>query len=156
MKGRNPTVAALLGLFLGVLAYVYVWKLARGLAVFLVTLALSQVLFGAETELTPGVYAVSIAVNILISFDCWRIAKLSAPGKQEAGVEAKAGAARPHDGDQVIYVNQDIYCPKCKFGLAMLTHHCPVCHTHLDFKIHEKAGKDVYIEFEDEESSAKS
>ena len=120
MTGKNPTIAALLGLVFGQLAYVYVWRIGRGILVFALNFMLFYLMFGSEPSYTPELLAASIAVNVMISFDCWRIAKLSNPAA--AKMQAKT------QKDWMEYdVQKDIYCQKCGINLAVPVKSCPQC-----------------------------
>ena len=119
MMGRNPTVAALLGFIFGPLAYLYVWRIGRGLVVFALNFIVFSLLFGDVEGYPPEVLAASLTISILISFDCWRIAKLS---KKEVSVEGVKETI-----PQTPALPKDIYCPQCGVGLAIPVKTCPMC-----------------------------
>lgn len=107
-----------MGLVFGQLAYIYVWRIWRGIAVFLLNFLLIWMLFGSEPDYTPELLAASIAINIMISFDCWRITKLSQPDNS---------AKKTVRTEPALVIPKDIYCPKCGIGLAFPMKKCPQC-----------------------------
>ncbi|MFH0860551.1 MAG: hypothetical protein V1921_05075 [Candidatus Altiarchaeota archaeon] len=109
-KPKNPHVAAFLGLLFGPIAYLYVWKIGRGLIFLMANLALSYY-FGI-----PG----SLAAGVIISYDCWRIAVLE---NKEATVKKKETI--------ISNIESDIRCPKCKISLALSYPKCPNCRAQL-------------------------
>lgn len=118
IRPKNPHVAAILGLLFGPIAYLYIWKITRGIIFLGINLMITYVLSSAATfQQLAG----TIVISVIISYDCWRITKVENENimilKQKVQVQSQQ--------------KFDMTCTKCKFPLAISYQKCPNCGTNL-------------------------
>jgi len=121
-SSKNPTIAALLGLVFGPLAYLYIWRIGRGLIVLALNFLVFTLLFGDVSEYTPQTLAASLMVSIIVSFDCWRIAKKT----HKSELTRKTVDEKPQP-TQKPQLPRELYCASCGIGLATPVKVCPQC-----------------------------
>jgi len=89
----------------------------------------------------PTLIFLQVFVSSIIALDCFFIAKKinqgsEAPLKQDKGGDVRQPVATVQEG-AYYPPGSDVYCPRCKVGLAMVTKNCPNCGVNLK----ESSGK---------------
>ncbi len=84
-------------------------------------------LFGV-LELPALSIGASVVFSILVSYDCWRLVKME---NKVVKIEKEAPTLHKEDSvkkkEEPIVKIKDIFCPKCRFGLALPYPKCPNC-----------------------------